>query len=167
MALKPLSQAPFHRTRKHGSDSPEFTLHLVSFAIIVTLCNGRWSLSSPLSQSPDGELVWKAINVVSGPSSNAGPILPQEPFLEDEGQQVNHWLLGTPLHALDPPVTEEVGLVLNCEPRPLYHPTNNYIQSYPAGLHPSIRSVLIRGNGVVRPSDSMCWASVFPWFTEV
>ena len=50
-----------------------------------------------------------AIEVVSGPSSNAGQFLPQGPFLEDEGRQVNRWLLGIPLHALGPPVTEEAG----------------------------------------------------------
>lgn len=49
------------------------------------------------------------IEVVSGPSSNTEQFPPQGPFLEDEGRQVNRWLLGIPLHALSPPVTEEAG----------------------------------------------------------
>jgi len=108
-----------------------------------------------------------AIDVVSDRSPNTGQFLPQGPLLEDVGQQVNRWLPGIPLHALDSPVTEGVGLIIVCEPRPLYHPANTFIQSYPAGLHPSIQSTPIRGNDVICPSDPMYWASVFPWFAEV
>ena len=108
-----------------------------------------------------------AIDVVLDRSSNTESSLSQGPFVEDVGLQVNRWLPGIPLHALGPPVTEGVGLIIICEPRSLCHPTNPHIQSYYAGLHPSVLSTLIQGNDVIGPSDPMYWASFTPWFTEV
>jgi hypothetical protein len=68
------------------------------------------SYTSLLTESSSGH---SADDDVIGSSSDMDPPLPQEPFLDDEGPEISHWLQDSPFKARDPQLNTEVRFIVS------------------------------------------------------
>lgn len=143
------------------------------------------SYTSLLTESSSGH---SADDNVIGSSSDMDLPPPQEPFLEDEGPEINHWLQGSPLNARDPRVNAEARFIVSYDTCTSNQLTTTDLQPYLSDRYPSVRPTLVRGiDGrlgtphleslidsiheenllVTRPSDSMHSATALPRLTQV
>jgi hypothetical protein len=170
---------------KHPCTSARTSLELASVITVFSsfpsaMDAGAYtrSYTSLPSESSSGH---SADDVVIGPSSEMDPPLPQEPFLEDEGTEINHWLRDVPLNARGPQVNAEVRFIVGCDTRTSNQLTTTDIQPYRSDRYPSVRHTLVRGidgrlDGtphheedlpVTQPLDSIHLATAFPRLPQV
>jgi len=118
LAYKPFGGI-FIRDNSSSSNHPSISLRsrlcvdhnlctLIQF--IPSAMDGTANDSSYLSLLTEGLSDHPVVEIISDPSSNAGPFLSQGLFLEHEDCRLNRWPLDTPLNTHGAQVKEEAGL---------------------------------------------------------